>query len=206
MFILVITPAQEFLFWTIMVSVLLALGFFTWFSWRMTWKQIDVSPYSGLPLRYGRDIGYYKSEQVYKYLFNMKQYDNRMFDLRYASFCRETGRIFPDSVNWLDSIRVDWSFLQKRLTGNYVSWGSLTEDQKKEVRKRHDSLKEFQTEISSPSPNPRMGEPEFFFTKPGPLYVDISTGTLVGWQEVPGTEFEVLIVQKPTRVIIQKPS
>jgi hypothetical protein len=33
--------------------------------------------------------------------------------------------------------------------------------------------------------------------KPGPLYVDRETKNLLGWKEVPGTEFEVLIVQTP---------
>ena len=34
-------------------------------------------------------------------------------------------------------------------------------------------------------------------TRPGPLYVDIETKVLLGWKVVPGTDLEVLIVQKP---------
>jgi hypothetical protein len=92
---------------------------------------------------------------------------------------------------------VDWNFLQKRYPGKYVSWGSLTEDQKKEVREQHVSLEGFQTEFSCPEPMPRAIEPKYAFIKPGPLYVDIDHKVLLGWKEVPGTEMEVLIVQKP---------
>jgi methionyl-tRNA synthetase len=40
----------------------------------------------------------------------------------------------------------------------------------------------------SASPSPRAIESEFAYTKPGPLYVDINTNILLGWQVVPGTE------------------
>jgi hypothetical protein len=46
-------------------------------------------------------------------------------------------------------------------------------------------------------PQPTLIEAKYAFTKPGPLYVDISTNVLVGWQIVPDTELEVLVVQKP---------
>jgi hypothetical protein len=136
-------------------------------------------------------------EKVLRYLYRYKQYDNRLFDLSKASFCRETGRIFQDSITWYDTISVDWGFLQKRYPGNYVSWGSLTLEQQSDIRDRHDALDGFQTERSSRRSSPRDVEPEFAFTKPGPLYVDVNTGILLGWKEVPGTDLEVLIVQKP---------
>lgn len=197
-------PADSFILWMVLIASFLALGCFTWFSWRMTWKKIDVSPYTGLPLRYARDIGYHRAEQIYRFLHDLHQYDNRLFDLKKASFCRETGRIFPESVTFFDSIRVDWNFLQKRLRGDYVSWGSLTTEQQMAIRKQHYSLEGFQTDSSSSIALPRMVEPEFAYAKPGPLYVDISTGTLLGWKQVPGTDFEVLIVQKPQKIIYQK--
>lgn len=198
-----LNPADVFIFWLIFFAVLLGLGWFSWFGWRMT-NKIDVSPYTGLPLRFGRDIGYYQSEKIYSFLFEIKQYDNRMFDLAKASFCRDTGRIFANSVTWLGSIRVNWNFLQDRLKGQYVSWGSLTREQQQEIIRRHDSLDGFQTDISSPTPIPKHIEPQFAYTKPGPLYVEVTSGTLLGWKSVPGTDFEVLIVQKPTKVTYQK--
>lgn len=204
MLIAELTTGDVAIFLVLFAAVVGMLAFFAWFGWMMTWRKIDNSPYTDLPLRYGRDIGYYNSEKIYRYLYDMKQYDNRIFDLRKASFCRDTQRIFPDSVTWLDSIRVDWGFLQKRMKGNYVSWGSLSREQQADIRKRHDSLLGFQTENSSPTAQPKLVEPDFVLTKPGPLYVDISTGTLVGWQIVPGTDFEVLVIQKPLNIIYQK--
>jgi hypothetical protein len=35
------------------------------------------------------------------------------------------------------------------------------------------------------------------------LYVDVETQILIGWKEVPGTEVEVLIVQKPKELKIK---
>lgn len=199
-----ISAADIFILWVVLIACSLALALLAWFSWKQTSKKIDVSPYTGLPLRYGRDIGFYPAEKIYRFLFDLKQYDNQMFDLKKASFCRETGRIFPYSVTWLDAIRVNWNFLQKRQKGHYVSWGSLTRDQQLEIQRLHGSLAGFQTHHSSPTPIPRMVEPEYAYAKPGPLYVDVASSTLLGWKEVPDTEFEVLIVQKPLKIIYQK--
>lgn len=127
------------------------------------------------------------------------QYDNRIFDINRAAFCRELGRLFPDSLTWYNSISVDWNFLRKRYPGNYISWGSLTSEQQQLVREMHDSLEGFQTEMSSPDPAPRAVTPEYAFIKPGPLYIDYETKILLGWKIIPGTEFEVLIVQKPIK-------
>jgi hypothetical protein len=94
---------------------------------------------------------------------------------------------------------VDWTFLQKRYPGHWVSWGSLSKEQQEAIRDVHESLGKFQTQESSPTPAPRAVEPEYAYTKPGPLYVDLETKILLGWQVVPGTDFEVLIVQKPIK-------
>lgn len=120
-----------------------------------------------------------------------------MFDFRKASFCRETGRIFQNTINWMDIIHVDWNYLQSRFPGQFVSWGSLSRDQQAEIREAHESLEGFQIRFSSKRPAPINVEAEFALMKPGPLYVDISTKVLLGWKEVPGTELEVLIVQRP---------
>lgn len=186
--------------------VLLALGvlffFFLLFAafgiavwW---WKRYSaVSPYTEMPLRRATDLSYFSQERILRFLAAKHQYDNRIFRFRRAALCRETGRVFSDCVTWFDMIRLDWSFLQKRYPGNYVSWGSLTSDQKDAIRACHESLEGYQTDISCPEPSPRLIEPEYVFTKPGPLYVDVNTHVLLGWKIVPGTELEVLIVQKP---------
>jgi len=188
--------------WVILFSLSILLAFavlclFFWLGWWMSQREQGVSPYTGIPLRRASELSYYSAERVLHYLNDFKKYDNRIFKLSKAAFCRETGRIFQDSINWLDYIYVDWTFLRKRYKGDYVSWGSLTESQQDAVRRSHESLEGFQTERSSPTPSPRNIEPEFAYTKPGPLYVDVQTDTLLGWKIVPGTDLEVLIVQKP---------
>lgn len=184
-------------FGILLAFILVCLAF--WFGWWVSQRSHSVSPYTGVPLRRALDLSYYSAERVLRYMYDLHQYDNRVFKLSRAAFCRETGRIFTNCITWMDTIRVDWTFLQKRYPGHYVSWGSLSSEQQRAIREAHDSLEDFQTEISSPSPAPRAIEPEYVFTKPGPLYVDIETKVLLGWKEVPGTDLEVLIVQKPIR-------
>lgn len=190
--------------WVVMLAAVIFITFFFlialfWFGWRMTQRSHSVSPYTGVPLRRMTEISYYSAERILKYLYDLHQYDNRIFKLKRAAFCRETGRIFQDCITWYDVILVDWNFLTKRHPGHYVSWGSLTKETQDAIRDAHSSIDEFQTAESSSTPSPRMIEPEYAYTKPGPLYVDPETKTLLGWKKVPGTEFEVLIVQKPIK-------
>ncbi len=190
--------------WVVLFSVLILTSFvfFTllfWIGWRMTRRSEAVSPYTGLSLRRLTEVSYYSSECILKYLHGLHQYDNRIFKLGRATFCRETGRIFQDCITLFDTIKVDWTFLQKRYPGNWVSWGSLNKEQQDAIREVHGSLERFQTIESSPNPAPRAIESEYIYTKPGPLYVDLETKVLLGWQIIPKTEFEVLIVQKPMK-------
>lgn len=166
--------------------------------------QVCLSPYTKTPLRLGSTIPYQTAEKVLRYLFYMHQYDNRMFDVRKAAFCRETGRLFPNAVSYFDTIFVNWSFLEKRFPGSYVSWGSLSPTQKEMIRSNHYSLEGYQTEYSSLNPSPRGVEAAFAYAKPGPLYVDLETKVLLGWKLVPDTDLEVLIVQKPKELFAPK--
>lgn len=184
----------------ILATFFLLCGVF-WAGWWLTRKEASLSPYSGMPLRRATDLSYSSMEKVLRFLHDMQQYDNRIFEMKRSAICRETGRIFPNCITWYDAIRVDWSFIQKRYPGQFVSWGSLHEDQQRAIRDIHDTLVGFQTDFSCPNPSPRMVESPYCFEKPGPLYVDVNTGVLLGWKCVPGTELEVLIVQKPIRYI-----
>jgi hypothetical protein len=96
--------------------------------------------------------------------------------------------------------------LHKRYPGNYVSWGSLTSEQQKVIMESHHLFEGYQNEFSCPIPSPRLIEPEYSFTKPGPLYVDVDTKVLLGWKCVPDTEFEVLIVTKPRGIFEMRKS
>ncbi len=190
--------------WVVLLSLAILatfvfLLFAFWFGWWFSQKSWGLSPYTGLPLRRATDLSYYSAEKVLHFMNDFHQYDNSPFKLSRAAFCRETGRIFSNCINWLDIIRLDWNFLQKRYPGNYVSWGSLNQDQQQAIRDAHETLEGFQTEVSSPTPSPRAIETQYVYTKPGPLYVDIQTKILLGWKVVSDTDLEVLIVQKPIR-------
>jgi hypothetical protein len=199
--IAVLTSMQVVLFSLAVLAVFFLLFFVFFLAWWMSRREVSLSPYSGMPLRSATSLSYYSIEKVVRYLYQMHQYDNRIFEIKKAALCRETGRVFPDCLTWYDVIKIDWSFIQKRHSGSYVSWGSLTGAQKEAVRAIHESLDNFQTEYSSSTPSPRHVEQKYALEKPGPLYVDINTGILVGWQCVPDTDLEVLIVQKPTEII-----
>lgn len=188
------------IFFAFAVLIFFALLFAAFYlAWWWSQRPQAVSPYSGMPLRRASDLNYFTKEKVYGFLRDMREYDNRTFKFNKAALCRETGRLFPDCVTWYDKIRLDWSFIQKRYPGQYVSWGSLTRDQQDAVRKNHISLEGYQIDFSCSNPSPRLVDPDYVYAHPGPLYVDINTHVLLGWKTVPGTEVEVLVVQKPKK-------
>lgn len=190
----------------ILFSLLILFSFvffvlLSWIGWRFSERKQSVCPYTGVPLRRTAEISYYSTEKILHFLHDFHQYDNRVFKLSKSAFCRETGRIFQDCITIFDTIKVDWNFLQKRYPGNWISWGSLSEELQNEIKGMHGPLDAFQTIHSSPIQSPKAIPPEYAYTRPGPLYVDLTTKILLGWQRVPDTEFEVLIVQKPLKII-----
>lgn len=190
-------PVDIALFGILLFIILLVLATFTIFEYWKNKKSNSLSPYTHQPLLRATSLSYSAKEKVLKYLFNLHQYDNRIFSFAHAALCRETGRLFINCVTWYDKIELNWNFLQKRYPGNYVSWGSLSQEQQEIVRNRHHTLEGFQTDFSSPLPQPRAIEARYAFAVPGPLYIDIETCIILGWKCIPDTDLEVLIVQKP---------
>lgn len=186
---------SPFLWLFLCAAFILAMLALAWYGSRSTYHV--KSPYSDLPMRTVDDLSYDAIGKMYLYLTGLREYDNRMFPLSSLLICRETGRIFPNAKNWLGRPHLDWGFLNKRYPGHYVSWGSLTLGQKQAIYETHESLEGFQTAFSSPNPAPSAITPPYALTKPGPLYVDLETYVLIGWKMLPGTELELLIVQKP---------
>lgn len=201
-FIAVVSHEDLVYFGLALFLVILGLLANAIFSWWMNRHPVCPCPYTNYPLRKAFDIHYLTKGKVLRYLFDMHDYYNRMFDFNQAAIERLTGRIFPNALNWYGAIRVKWDFLQKRYPGEFVSWGSLTEEQQLFIIDKHSSLEGFQTEFSSSRSSPRAIEPEYTYKKPGPLYVDVDTSVLLGWKCVPGTDLEVLIVQKPVEIYI----
>jgi len=196
-----VTQGEVLFFSLAIITVFAALVLFTFLTYRLKDRSRCVSPYSSKPMRSGDEIPIATVEKVMRFLYyDLHSYDNRIFLMKKAMICRETGRVFQDCVNWYGGAYVDWTFLVKRHPGNWVSWGSLTAEQQREIREWHTELKGFQTENSCPNPQPKMIEEEYIYEKPGPLYVDIRTKVLLGWKIVPETNLEVLVVQKPKRI------
>lgn len=197
MLIAVLTDQDILLFGLVLFFVLAGLLGYFFYTFFSIHPRVDASPYSGMPLRKGREITYEKKDKIFQFLNTLSHYENRPFDLEKAAFCRETGRIFPNAINWSGKVSLDWGFIVKCYRGNYVSWGSLSPEKQKEIKQLHGSLEGFQLQTSSQNASPRLVEEKIALIKPGPLYVDPETNVLVGWKIVPGTELEVLVVQKP---------
>jgi hypothetical protein len=161
----------------------------------------SLSPYTKMPLRNARDLSYENQEKLLRYLYSFHQYDNQMFNLQNAALCRETGRVFPDALDFFGTIKVDWTFLDKRYPGKYVSWGSLSDYQKETIINAHHTFEGYQTEYSSLEPAPSKVDSFYAMLSPGPLYVDLETKVLLGWKIVPNSTLEVLIVQKPKGIL-----
>lgn len=198
-FVAVVRDSDVILFSIIILAVFILIVIAFYFGAKARRKAVSRSPYTGVPLRRASDLPYDSARAVLQFLYDRHEYDNRLIDLKRAAVCRETGRIFPNCVTWLDTIHVDWDFLQKRFPGNWVSWGSLVDVQKVAITDAHESLEGFQTAVSCSNPSPKLIEQKYVFVKPGPLYVDMDTKILMGWQCVTDTDFEVLIVQRPKK-------
>lgn len=180
--------------------LLCALGVMALFylGWWLTNRPGSVSPYTGSPMASGSQLSYEAVRKVHVYLESLPADENPFFELNKAAVCRETGRIFPHAVNFFDIISVNWTFLNKRYPGNYVSWGSLSEGEKEDIFSSHTSLEGYQTEHSCPNASPKEIDSVNAMSIPGPLYVDVESKTLLGWKRVPDTGLEVLVAQRPT--------
>lgn len=178
-------------------GILFMLGALVFFSWWWPRRPGALSPYTRRPLKFGTDVASSVRIYVQEFILSHSQPENPFFDFALCSICPVTGRIFPDTVTKRGRVHVDWTFLQKRYPGRYVSWGSLSELQRATLRLCHPSMLGFQMEHSCPRPLPSDIDAFHAVMRPGPLYVDLNTKILLGWKEVPGTNFEVLIVQKP---------
>lgn len=201
-------PSGATAIWVIVVLLLLfgvmvAILFFGWLS---TKKKVSyvLSPYAKVPVRPLLSVNFLALQKIEDFIETLPGYDNRMFNFKRSVYCRETGRIFFDCVDWKGKVSLDWSFLQQRHRGSWVSWGSLREEKQREFKEKHESLKNFQVELSCPNLKPEEITDEYLYVKPGPLYADLLSYKLLGWQIVPGTDFEVLVLQLPKKIFVPK--
>lgn len=179
-------------------SILFVLFLLLQLNWKREFRRGDLSLYSKQPMRLGLDVARSLAAHVNAFLVEQpSQSDNPPIDFDRAAYCPITGRIFPLSVTSGEQVVLSWDFIPKRIKGTFVSWGSLSEEERGVARLLHESLDGFQTEHSSLRPRPQDVEEEFALLSPGPLYIDRQTKIVVGWKTVPGTYFEVLVVQRP---------
>jgi hypothetical protein len=185
------------LFFASIILVIMLLGGLLWLGWWVTRTRGSLSPYTKQPMMLGVDMPHSMGRQVEEFMKSLAQPENEPFDYTKAAVCRQTGRIFPNAVKRGELIHLKWNFLDQRCKGSWVSWGSLTESQQGIIRLHHGPLDRYQTEKSCSRAAPQDIEPLYVMLRPGPLYVDVAKKILLGWQNVPGTNFEVLVVQKP---------
>ncbi len=179
------------------VAILMILFSLLWFSWKKEGVHGGTCPYCGQPMRFGMDVAKSIVGMVNAFLAEQPQPDNPKIDFYRAACCPSSGRIFPNCVSSNEQISLSWDFLKQRCEGTFVSWGALSEEQRGIVKLLHGSLEGFQTEHCSSRLRPEEIEKECASLSPGPLYIDRMTNVVMGWKKVPGTYFEVLVVQRP---------
>lgn len=178
-------------------AIVLILFFLLWVGWKKEGVRGNVCPYCRRTMRLGIDVAKSISMMVNAFLQEQPQPENPQIDFSKAAYCPVSGRIFPNCVSGVEQVTLSWRFLNERASGTFVSWGSLPEEERGILKLLHGSLEEFQTEKSSAHSRPEDVEEEYISLAPGPLYVDRTSKVVMGWKKVPGTYFEVLVVQRP---------
>ncbi len=160
------------------VLLLAAASFFYWWIYQRKAR----SPFTGKKLLPATCILYPAAEKIALFMQAEKQVP---IDWEQATFCPDTRRIFPKSLNQLGAVALPspyWRGVYDK--PSLTAWLFLTDEQKDEMFQLHGAIKGFQ-----------LGHQK----RPGPLFVDLKSKTLVGWKQVPDTDIEVLIVHYPEK-------
>jgi hypothetical protein len=168
-----------------LISLFFALG------WYITNRPGAVSPYSKREMAPGSVIAFRSVEKIEDFFEDIQSQENRSFNLERAAVCRETGRIFPNCLSNFDVVTLNRNYLSAVHPGQYIDWEVLGPREQAIILAKHNDVSGYQ-----------IGDQRTKFQgQPIPsLYVDISTNTLIGWKKVPGTELQILVVQKPRNV------
>ncbi len=158
---------------------LVAIALFFVIGWYFCIRSGSRSPFTGQPFCKGRDLPYPSACNVYTFLQEYESPLNPLFSLHTSAVCRDTGRIFPNSLNTFGVIKVSKNYLNQRMKASWVSWDKLDEEDKQRVQLAHTSLEDFSLEEKSS------------------LFLDPESLILIGWRSVPNTELAVLQVQQP---------
>jgi hypothetical protein len=184
-----------FIFGTLFSAAFVAAFFYI--GWHFFNRPGTKSPYADIFLNDAATLTYDAVRHVHAFMTMLPQPENAFFDITKAAVCKTTGRLFPDSIGKRGVVTLKKSLIQQRYPGRYMLWETLTEQQKSLVIAAHDTMEGFQLQGSATSSRPYEIRRCYRRLKPGPLYVDRKTNILVGWKNVPETDLEVLVVQKP---------
>ncbi|MGM0439745.1 MAG: hypothetical protein ACQEP8_01355 [Chlamydiota bacterium] len=165
-----------------LATVALVVGLFWGARW-MVKRPGGVSPYGGGQMLRGTELSMAAIKKIDHYLTRFESDANPNLEFSKAAVCKKTGRVFPNATTFWGIIIVGRNFLARRYPGDYKAWETLTVDEQEDIRKSHDTFDDYNLDYPDTE-------------KPGPLYVDMKTKTLLGWQCVPDTVLEVMIVQK----------
>lgn len=171
--LLTASAAMTLLLWLVfggLLAGIMGLGYY------VMCRQGSRSPWSGQSMLKGKDLTFSAVAELRAHLAAQGQPENPDFEPLKAAVCKQTGRVVCDAINRFGVIRVPRDYISRRYPGNYTAWTQLSLPEQQATAARHLSLKSFVLEG---------------------LYVDLATKTLVGWQPVPGTGLEILVVQKP---------
>jgi hypothetical protein len=194
----------EFAFLLFLVELLIALLLFAvvfGIGYWITQRPHTRSPFTDSPLLSASNLSFQAMQKVHSFVHALPLGSICKLDLNEAGVCRQTGRIFPNCTNRFGIVILPKNYLELYYPAKLIPWSALSSEQQTLIRQQHITLEKFQISwynSSQPSVNSKfIYDSSYLLTKPGPLFVDLATATLVGWQCVPDTELELLIIQRP---------
>lgn len=197
---------QQFLQSTLLLLVIglctgaLLLFSFWYVGWRLLWQgRKTKSPFSHYEyLMPAEQLHFTAMQYVHQFLQN-HPYSQMKVDLTSTLVCRKTGRIFSCDTKCRRTMKSAECYLMQHYSGVLVPWSTLNQEQKQNFVARHSCLKHFQLHPSGANTAFSYSDWTSADMKPGPLFVDLEAGVAVGWQCIPHTNLEIIIVQPPSK-------
>lgn len=154
------------------------IALFFYLGWKKTNGVGTCSPFTGSPLRLGKELTFEAAEKIARFLLEHSSKDNPTFDINKAAICPDTGRIFPNCVGPLEVPKVPKNYFSLVASGNFTPFYTLSSEAQERILSKI---------------------PLSLDKLPKTLYIDLNSLTLVGWKGVPGTSLEVLIQTRPQK-------
>jgi hypothetical protein len=164
-------------------------------GWWIFFKKRAKSPFSNTFLEpCEKVLSFAAIEKVFRFLNRIHDEYNERFDLKRATICLKTGRIFPNTINRFGIIKIPENYIIHYAKTPLILYASLDKKIKGFLYEKDKVLQGYQTYTNLDSSKLEI-EKSVELMKPGPLYLDPKTGFFLGWQIVPGTSLELLVVK-----------